>query len=287
MISCKSKKIGFIVDSTSCIKQNQYDDVYVVPLCININNGKTNKIYRDTDKNFTLDFNKIIKQKDKIKVTTAQTPITDMIEACEIMSKKYDEIYVLPINRCLSSCIDTWKIIEKNYPKINVIQYKDFCIGLNWDIPLIKHNFETTRIDKNLLNDFFEEKTKNNRLGFAIVNDISWLMKGGRLGLFKGSITKILGLKPMIFFNYDLFIYHAIVRNYKNFFDKISKYLEKNFPQKKINKILVLHNNNDLEITKKMIQNRWPNVIFEAIEIPIIFLVHTGPNIIGIYFDLV
>ena len=91
----------------------------------------------------------------------------------------------------------------------------------------------------------------------------------------------------MIFFNYDLFIYHAIVRNYKNFFDKISKYLEKNFPQKKINKILVLHNNNDLEITKKMIQNRWPNVIFEAIEIPIIFLVHTGPNIIGIYFDLV
>lgn len=107
MISCKSKKIGFIVDSTSCIKQNQYDDVYVVPLCININNGKTNKIYRDTDKNFTLDFNKIIKQKDKIKVTTAQTSITDMIEACEIMSKKYDEIYVLPINRCLSSCIDT------------------------------------------------------------------------------------------------------------------------------------------------------------------------------------
>lgn len=112
-------------------------------------------------------------------------------------------------------------------------------------------------------------------------------MKGGRLGLFKGSITKLLGLKPMIFFNYDLFIYHAVARNYKNFFDKISKYLEKNFPQKKINKILVLHNNNDLEITKKMIKNRWPNVIFEVIKIPIIFLAHTGPNIIGVYFDLV
>ena len=68
MISCKSKKIGFIVDSASCIKQNQYDDVYVVPLCINISNNETNKIYRDTDKNFTLDFDKIIKQKDTYAV---------------------------------------------------------------------------------------------------------------------------------------------------------------------------------------------------------------------------
>ena len=29
MINCKSKKIGFIVDSASCIKQNQYDDQFV------------------------------------------------------------------------------------------------------------------------------------------------------------------------------------------------------------------------------------------------------------------
>jgi hypothetical protein len=50
---------------------------------------------------------------------------------------------------------------------------------------------------------------------------------------------------------------------------------------------LVLHNNNDLEITKKMVQNRWPNATLEIIKLPIIFLIHTGPNIIGIYFDLV
>lgn len=107
MISCKNKKVGFIVDTSSCIKPNQYDDVCVVPLCINVNKNNINKSYRDTDEKFKLDFDKIIKQKDNFKITTAQTPISDMIKACKMMSKKYDEIYVFPINRCLSNCINS------------------------------------------------------------------------------------------------------------------------------------------------------------------------------------
>lgn len=286
MISCKSKKVGFIVDTSSCIKPNQYDDVCVVPLCINVTKNNINNVYRDTDKNFNLDFNEIIKQKDSIKITTAQTPVSDMIESCKKMSKKYDEVYVFPINRCISSCINTWKIIENNFPKVNVIEYKDFCTGLNWDIQNIKHYFKTKKIDKNSLSDFFEKETKNNRLGFVIVNDISWLMKGGRLGSFKGSITKLLGLKPVIFFNHDSFTYHTIARNYKNFFDKISKYLEKNCPKKKINKILILNYSNSLNVIEEIIKKRWPKVIIETIALPTVLTVHTGPNTIGIYFDL-
>lgn len=286
MISCKSKKIGFIVDTSSCIKPNQYDDVYVTPLCISVTKNNINNIYRDTDKNFNLDFDKITKQKDNVKITTSQTPIPDMIEACKIMSKKYDEVYVLPINRCLSSCINTWKVVENNFPKVNVIEYKDFCVGLLWDIQIIKDYFKTTKIDKNSLNNFFEKKTKNNRIGFVIVNDISWLIRGGRLGSFKGSITKLLGLKPMIFFNHSLFTYYTIARNYKNFFDKITKYLDKNFPKKKINRILILKNDDNLDVIKKIIKEKWPNVTYEIVTLPIILSVHTGPNTIAIYFDI-
>lgn len=286
MINCKNKKIGFIVDTSSCIKPNQYDDIYVVPLCININKNNTNKIYRDIDKKFKLDFDEIIKQKDDFKITTAQTPIPDMIKACKIMSKKYDEVYVFPINRCLSSCIDTWKIIKNNFPKINVIQYKDFCLGLNWDIQIIKHIFKTKKIDQSSLNTFFDKKIKNNRVGFAIVNDISWLIRGGRLGHFKGSITKLLGLKPIIFFNHDSFIYHTIAKNYKNFIEKIFNYLTKNFHGKKVNKILILSNGVDIKNIEKIIYNKWPKVSFEITNIPTTLSIHTGPNTLGIYFDL-
>ena len=286
MISCKNKKVGFIVDTSSCIKPNQYDDVYVVPLCVNVNNNNTNKIYRDTDKKFNLDFDKIIKQKDNFKITTAQTPISDMIEACKIMSKKYDEVYVFPINRCLSSCINTWEVVTNNFPKINVIQYKDFCVGLNWDIQIIKHIFKTKKIDKNSLNNFFEKKIKGNRLGFVIVNDISWLIKGGRLGSFKGSITKLLGLKPIIFFDHKSFVYHTIAKNYNNFFDKIFKYLAKNFNDKKINKILILSNNANFEIAKEIIYRKYPKIYSEITNIPTVLSIHTGPNTLGVYFDL-
>ena len=286
MISCKNKKVGFIVDTSSCIKPNQYDDVCVVPLCINVNKNNINKSYRDTDEKFKLDFDKIIKQKDNFKITTAQTPISDMIKACKMMSKKYDEIYVFPINRCLSNCINSWKIIKNNFPKINVIQYKDFCLGLNWDIQTIKHIFKTKKIDQNSLNVFFEKKTKNNHLGFAIVNDISWLIKGGRLGSFKGSITKLLGLKPIIFFNHESFIYRTTAKNYKDFIEKIFKYLTKNFYKKKVNKILILSNDSNIENIKEIIYSKWPKTCFETINIPTILSIHTGPNTLGIYFDL-
>ena len=44
------KKIAFIVDTSSSIKVNEFKDVYVLPLTINVTNTKTNEIkpYHDT-----------------------------------------------------------------------------------------------------------------------------------------------------------------------------------------------------------------------------------------------
>ena len=53
MIGFNNKKIGFIVDSSSNIKTNDFDDIMVVPLGININeNGKITN-YQDDPSSIT------------------------------------------------------------------------------------------------------------------------------------------------------------------------------------------------------------------------------------------
>ena len=102
------KKIAFIVDTCSTIKNNELKDVYVLPLTINVTDKRTNEIksYNDFIDITSKDLDKYLNTENYV-VTTSQSYAGDIIKSVENIYVKYDEIYVLPIPLFLSGCANT------------------------------------------------------------------------------------------------------------------------------------------------------------------------------------
>ena len=102
------KNVCFIVDSSSGIKNGDYDNVFVVPLVITVTNknDSSTKIYHDgidiNEKTFC-DF----LHDSQIKINTSQASIGEIIEVINKVYDKYDEIYAIPIASHISSSINT------------------------------------------------------------------------------------------------------------------------------------------------------------------------------------
>ena len=101
MISFDNKKVGFIIDSSSNVKNSTFDDIKIIPLGVTVD-GKTYKDGMDFDLlqlKQAFDAHKIVK--------TSQANINDMINISKEMSSKFDIIFVFPIHSRLSSNFNT------------------------------------------------------------------------------------------------------------------------------------------------------------------------------------
>ncbi|GHU48396.1 hypothetical protein FACS1894218_5170 [Bacilli bacterium] len=99
------KKCAIIVDSSFGIKNNQYPDVYVCPLIINITeNGKINSYHDDVDI-----FNEELCEKmaKGLDIKTSQPIPGETLELFEKLSKEYEQVYALPITPTISGSYST------------------------------------------------------------------------------------------------------------------------------------------------------------------------------------
>ena len=193
------KKIAFIVDTSSSVKVNQFKDVYVLPLTINVANKKTNEIksYRDTVDITNKDVAKFLSDKDST-VTTSQASAGEIINLVEKIYDKYDEIYVLPIPLYLSGNANTWNLIAEEYDKVIVgIENMGIADGINWYledlIEMVKKNTLTPTTFKEYL-----KKQQETEAGTLFVSDITQLAKSGRVSNLKSLLLKILKLNIII-----------------------------------------------------------------------------------------
>ena len=180
------KKIAFIVDTSSSVKVDQFKDVYVLPLTINVANKKTNEIksYRDTVDITNKDVAKFLSDKDST-VTTSQASAGEIINLVEKIYDKYDEIYVLPIPLYLSGNANTWNLIAEEYDKVIVgIENMGIADGINWYledlIEMVKKNTLTPTTFKEYL-----KKQQETESGTLFVSDINQLAKSGRVSNLK------------------------------------------------------------------------------------------------------
>ena len=102
------KKIAIVVDSSSGIKNDEFDNVFVLPLVINGNNKKTKetKTYHDQ-----VDINEKLTAElldnSNINLTSSQASMGEIVVQIEKIYDDYDEIYVVPIPLYLSGSANT------------------------------------------------------------------------------------------------------------------------------------------------------------------------------------
>ena len=284
MISFDNKKVGFIIDSSSNLVVNTFNDVNIVPLGITID-GKT---YKDgIDFNIlqleqAIDANKIIK--------TSQANIIDMINISKEMSNNFDIVFVFPIHSKLSSNFNTWKLIANDFPKLQVIMTYDIGLSFLWTIKEVKKFLETHNANSRDVEEFIKNNILPKRVGWLMVNDLTQLHKGGRVNGLKAIISKFLKIHPIILFDQNGLTNIANAKTNEKYFEFCDQYINDNYNGMKIKKAILFVPLNKELITNNFINNwksHYPNLPYEIQQFPTIVVAHTGINYVAQYVEFV
>lgn len=290
------KKIAIIVDSSSGIRNGEFDNVFVLPLIINATNKKTKEIktYHDQIDIDEAKTAELLNNPD-IDLSSSQASMGEIIMQIEKIYDDYDEIYVVPIPLYLSGSINTWKVVAEDYQKIKIAANNtEIAAGIKWCVIDLLKMIKENKLNEQSFLKYFED-VKKKRMGMLFAYDLEHLVKGGRLTNFKSFILKLFRQKIMIIRDKDGLNFFKTSSSFKKGYDIFVKEFKKkflDFDLNKVKRLTVIHSityksDPDVEecITymKKSITSKCE---FFTDVVPSIILPHTGCKIFYFNFEV-
>lgn len=288
MIGLNNKKIGFIVDSSSNLKDGQFEDVRVVPLGVTIQKGTDIKSYKDG-----IDFNEnnlklAIEDKD-VMIKTSQASMPDMFKVAEEMSAQYDVIFVFPIHKNLSSNINSWNMVKSDCPKLNVVMTCDITYSFAWTIQEVKNFLQTNEATEANVQKFINEQVLPNRVGFLMVEDLEQLKKGGRVSGIKAAMAKLFKISPIILFDQNGLTNFDKAKEYNDLFVILDNYIKEKYNGKSIEKTILVVPYADEDTKAKYLNaytQHYGQIPYDLVQFPTVVVSHTGLRHVAIYAKL-
>lgn len=247
----EKKKIAIITDSSAGIKNQEYKNVYVLPLAVNVleknQNNESNLVsYKDGVDCDNAKIVKMLKNK-KYTITTSQASLGEIINILDPIYDKYDEFYALPITSSTSGSENTWKIAANDYKKLHVVHQHMGGPMLQWFI-----NDYLKMIEKGELNnktiEQYNAKAKNKIIGGMVVEDVRQLAAGGRVKTLTAFMLNILNIKVNISLDDKGMNFIKTALTYHKSVDCIFKYFANkitNFDVKNIAEVMFIRNTNE------------------------------------------
>ena len=288
MIGLNNKKIGFIIDSSSNIKDGEIEDVKVIPLGVTIQKNGQIKTYKD---GVDLPIDELLSafaDKDSV-IKTSQAAMPDMLKAAQEMCSKYDQVFVFPIHKNLSSNINSWKLLKEDFPKLNIVMTCDIGYSFAWTIEEVKDFLKQNEGNEETVQKYVDEHIIHNRVGFLMVEDLAQLIKGGRVKGIKAFIAKLFKIKPVVLFNHDGLENFDRAKDYANLFEIANKHIAKNYAGKQIVKSILFVPYHDNETNLRFISEygkQYQQIPHDLMKVPTVVLCHTGPKYVAVYFKL-
>lgn len=194
-------KIAYLFDSSSGIKEDPSNDIYVLKLSIIVNNKDDITLYQDDNDKFNLEKLCALQGISNNVITTSQSPIGEIGEMIKslIDDKKYHLVISIPISSGLSRNFEAINSFVDKYPnELLVLDARTVQTGIEWlfdDIrEFIKNNPNFTKEDiKKILAD-----SRKSELGVISVGDCTQLVRGGRLSALKGIVIKMTKMRLLI-----------------------------------------------------------------------------------------
>ncbi|MDR1235152.1 MAG: DegV family EDD domain-containing protein [Mycoplasmataceae bacterium] len=284
------KKLALLLDSSFGIKENQYPDVYIVPMeIIETDNGKVTSYLDQVDI-----FNEQICEKISkgCDIKTSQPILGNVIKTLDKLTKEYENVYALTIPSTISGTFQNWKVLENDYKNLKV--YDQTMVGClsEWTIIDFLNASKENKLDDAFIKNYLKQ-LEDKRAGLLIVPDVSQLKKGGRVSNFKSLLIKLLGLKLIISLSKEGLIFRDKAKDPQEAINRGNKALNKLIPleQSKIRRFVVFTNSKadrKFDITQyiKIIETMYPKVKIEHTELPSVITAHVGPNYFVFGMDL-
>lgn len=121
---------------------------------------------------------------------------------------------------------------------------------------------------------------------YFVVDDLTYLRKGGRIKATAMAISKVLDIKPILMVRDGLVEAFRKVRGLKRAMSTLVDFIEERMDNPSENSVLILHSNaqDKVDILEQMIKERInPNKI-EYGDIGPIITSHAGTGVVGVYF---
>jgi DegV family protein with EDD domain len=188
-------KIGLVTDSTCDLTQEfmEKNNIEIVPLSVYFGED----IFIDRKDINSEDFFRILKERDELP-RTSQPSIGLFLTKYEEMSKDYDVILSIHISGKLSGTIKSAQIAAKELLDINIriIDSRSTSLGLGFLVQLASELIAEGKTIDDIIN-ILEMAIEKTRLYF-IVDELTYLEKGGRIGKAQAFLGSVLNFKPVL-----------------------------------------------------------------------------------------
>ncbi|WP_026399796.1 DegV family protein [Acholeplasma equifetale] len=275
------QKIAILADSGSDININQQGlPLYILPLRIIIDG----KEYIDKKE---ISLNEVLSQLDHKKITTSLPSPKDIFDTLnQIKSDGYTHVICIPISKGLSGTMNIIRQVAEDFEglTIEIIDTKNISMASGYSsleaLELINANKDFDEIVKTINERLTYKKV------FFTVDKLTYLKRGGRIGLVSATVADLLKIKPVISCNEDG-VYYTIKkqRGYQHAINQLITQTLIFVGDHKKYDITLMNSNSleDLESLSIKIKEALPYIRnFEIAQITPALAIHTGPEALGI-----
>lgn len=212
-----NEKIAILADSACNVVENEDNNIFVVPLYVIFKNYSKMDLVEVTP-------DEIYSKIDTDAPTTSAPSVEDFSEKISYIKKLgYTHIIGISITTSFSGTYNSMRLaLEKSNINYEVLDSRSVSVGsgllIEYGSRLIKKCLEFKKIYETIKN-----KRKDIKF-YAIVNDLKYLIRGGRISNLKGIIGTILKITPILSIGED-----GTVSNHKSVRgkDRALKYMSK------------------------------------------------------------
>lgn len=240
------------------------------------------------DVNYTPEeFYELIKSTDEIPKTSQCTPefIEDLFRE---LSADGEPVVYVSISANASGVVSTANMVANNLREegrdITIIDSKSFSLGIGKPVMEAVLMAEAGAGKEEIIS-FLTETYERDRVYF-VVDDLTFLRKGGRIKATTAVIGDLLDIKPILYSNDGLVEVYGKVRGGKKAISKIVDEAVENMDNPEENEVIVLEAEakDKAEVVVKLLEKKLNPKKISVYPVGPVITCHTGLGVMGIYF---
>ena len=279
-------KVKIITDSAADLPieiiQNYNIDVY--PLYVN----HGDKYYKDRQDLSPLELYEGMREGEEY--TTSQVPVNDFVQGFKQYAQKGGSYLYIAFSSKLSGTYQSAKLaqkqVENDYPDFDLNIIDSRCASLGLGMVVYKTAIAANEIDNREKVVDIAKKYCNQMEHIFTVDDLEYLVRGGRISKTKAFVGSILNIKPILEVKEGKLLPLDKQRGRKKVFKKIIEIMEERGTDLGQQVIGISHGD-DLEAAetiKGMIEDRFGCSKFIINTVGSVVGAHSGPGTLAVFF---
>lgn len=272
------------VDVVLSEKNKQELDYHVVPLVVTLD-GKSYRENVDIQKD---DFYRLLTASNKMPVTS-QPSVGDFTDIYRKLAKTDRDILSIHISSGLSGTVNTALAAAEMVPEANVtvVDAKTLSAVPGWMVDAASKAIKRGWTKDKIINLMEQIKTSSHSI--YTLNDLKYLINGGRISHMKGLLASLLQIKPLIGVDKESGKYvqmgqsRSFLGAAKEMVNLISKQIKPNNEMR----VQIMHAQNlsGAEVLREQIEKVFKKCSWLPTgQLSLVLGAHTGPTMVGVAF---